>query len=135
LQMRIGINTGEVAAPAPSNLQYSRRDFLITGDAVNVAARLQSAAMPDTILVGERTYLATRSVFDFQPLAPLRLKGKAEPIAAWVVLGAHNRNSAIIQHLGGIEGLQDRLVGREIALDLMHATYERVQAERRPQLI
>src|SRR5437868_7041967 len=52
LQMRIGINTGEVAAP--SNTRYTRRDFLITGDAVNVAARLQTAAAPDTILVGER---------------------------------------------------------------------------------
>src|SRR5207302_815216 len=135
LQMRIGINTGEVAAPSPSNSQYSRRDFLITGDAVNVAARLQSAAMPDTILVGERTYLATRGVFDFQPLAPLRLKGKAEPIAAWVVLGPRDRNSAIIQHPRGIEGLQARLVGREIELDPMHATYARVQAERRPHLI
>ncbi|HTD20070.1 MAG TPA: adenylate/guanylate cyclase domain-containing protein, partial [Ktedonobacteraceae bacterium] len=68
LQMRIGINTGEVAAPG--NSQYSRRDFLITGDAVNVAARLQAAASPDTILVGERTYLITREVFDFQPLPP-----------------------------------------------------------------
>jgi len=136
LQMRIGINTGEVAAPATSNgTQYDRRDFLITGDAVNVAARLQTAATPDTILVGERTYLTTRAVFDFQPLAPLRLKGKAEPIAAWVVLGPHNRNPAITQHPRGIEGLRARLVGREIELDLMHATYARVQAERRPHLI
>ena len=92
LQMRIGINTGEVAAPTPVTSHYSRRDFLITGDAVNVASRLQTAATPDTILVGERTYLSTREVFDFQPLAPLRLKGKAEPIPAWVVLGLHNRH-------------------------------------------
>ncbi|GAC1382911.1 MAG: hypothetical protein NVSMB33_10510 [Ktedonobacteraceae bacterium] len=133
LQMRIGINTGEVAAP--SNTQYSRRDFLITGDAVNVAARLQAVATPDTILVGERTYLTTREVFNFQPLAPLRLKGKAEAISAWVVLGTYNNTSAIIQHPRGIEGLQARLIGREIELDLMHATYARVQAELRPHLI
>src|SRR5438045_2320584 len=66
LQMRIGINTGEVAAP--SGAQSGRRDFLITGDAVNVAARLQQVATPETILVGERTYLATRQVFDFRPI-------------------------------------------------------------------
>ena len=60
--MRIGINTGEVAAPGA---QFRRHDFLITGDAVNVAARLQQVAMPDMILVGERTYLATRNVFEF----------------------------------------------------------------------
>src|SRR5579863_775904 len=48
LQMRIGINTGEVAAPGA---QSARQDFLITGDAVNVAARLQQVASPDTVLV------------------------------------------------------------------------------------
>ncbi|HYU77035.1 MAG TPA: adenylate/guanylate cyclase domain-containing protein, partial [Ktedonobacteraceae bacterium] len=135
LQMRIGINTGEVAAPAPSNSHFIRRDFLITGDAVNVASRLQAAAMPDTILVGERTYLATRGVFDFQPLAPLRLKGKAEPISAWVVLGLHNDTSTITQHPRGIEGLQACFIGRQLELELMHATYARVQAEKRPHLI
>src|SRR5579864_53704 len=62
LQMRIGINSGEVAAPSA---QFRRRDFLITGDAVNVAARLQQVASPDTILAGERTYLSTRNVFEF----------------------------------------------------------------------
>ncbi|TMB92224.1 MAG: zinc-ribbon domain-containing protein [Chloroflexi bacterium] len=135
LQMRIGINTGEVAAPTPSNSHYIRRDFLITGDAVNVASRLQAAAMPDTILVGERTYLATRGVFDFQPLAPLRLRGKAEPISAWVVLGLHNDTSTITQHPRGIEGLQGCFIGRQLELELMHATYARVQAEKRPHLI
>ncbi|MFL5624320.1 MAG: adenylate/guanylate cyclase domain-containing protein [Ktedonobacteraceae bacterium] len=133
LQMRIGINTGEVAAP--SNSQYSRRDFLITGDAVNVAARLQAAAAPDTILVGERTYLTTREVFDFQPLPPLQLKGKAEPIPAWIVLGLHKNTSAITQHPRGIEGLEARFIGRELELQLMHATYDRVQKEQRPHLI
>src|ERR1019366_5357566 len=78
LQMRIGINTGEVAIP--NNALHTRQDFLITGDAVNVAARLQQVATPDTILVGERTYLATREVFDFRPIAPLHIKGKTEPI-------------------------------------------------------
>src|SRR5437016_437877 len=135
LQMRIGINTGEVAAPAPSNSHFIRRDFLITGDAVNVASRLQAAAMPDTILVGERTYLATRGVFDFQPLAPLRLRGKAEPISAWVVLGLHNDTSTITQHPRGIEGLLGCFIGRQLELELMHATYARVQAEKRPHLI
>src|SRR5258708_16466450 len=54
LQMRIGINTGEVAGPGA---QFRRRDFLITGDAVNVAARLPREAGPPTSAVGERTYL------------------------------------------------------------------------------
>jgi class 3 adenylate cyclase/tetratricopeptide (TPR) repeat protein len=133
LQMRIGINTGEVAAP--SSRQLPRQDFLITGDAVNVAARLQAVATPDTILVGERTYLATRGVFDFRALAPLRIKGKPEPLPAWVVLGAHERGSAITQRLRGLDGLQADFVGRTLELALMHATYARVLAEQRPHLI
>ncbi|MEO8953823.1 MAG: adenylate/guanylate cyclase domain-containing protein [Ktedonobacteraceae bacterium] len=135
LQMRIGINTGEVAASNNSNSRQSRQDFLITGDAVNVAARLQAIATPDTILVGERTYLSTREVFDFQELAPLQLRGKAELIPAWVVLGQHNQSTAIAQHPRGIEGLQARLIGRTLELALMHATYARVRAEQRPHLI
>ncbi len=135
LQMRIGINTGEVAASNNSNNGQGRQDFLITGDAVNVASRLQTIATPDTILVGERTYLSTREVFDFQELAPLQLRGKAELIPAWVVLGQHNQSDAIAQHPRGIEGLQARLVGRTLELALMHATYARVRAEQRPHLI
>ena len=133
LQMRIGINTGEVAAP--STTRHKRQDFLITGDAVNVAARLQAIATPDTILVGERTYLSTREVFAFQALAPLQLKGKPELIPAWIVLGRHNATATIAQHPRGIEGLEARLVGRTLELALMHATYARVQAEQRPHLI
>ena len=133
LQMRIGINTGEVAAP--SSRQLPRQDFLITGDAVNVAARLQAVATPDTILVGERTYFATRGIFDFRALAPLRIRGKPEPIPAWVVLGTHARGSAITQRLRGLDGLQANFVGRSLELALMHATYARVLAEQRPHLI
>src|SRR6266849_585285 len=132
LQMRIGINTGEVATPSE---QSARQDFLITGDAVNVAARLQQAASPDTILVGERTYLTTRDVFDFRPIAPLNLKGKQELVPAWAVQGRRNLPGPYTQHPRGIEGLESPLVGRTLELTLIHATYARVQAEQRPHLI
>lgn len=133
LQMRIGINTGEVAVP--NNAQHQRRDFLITGDAVNVAARLQQAATPDTILVGERTYLTTRGVFEFRAIAPLQLKGKPEPLPAYVVLGLRNQGAIIVQHPRGIEEHPTRLVGRSLELTLLHANYARVRAERHPHLI
>jgi len=133
LQMRIGINTGEVAIPDSNS--YQRQDFLITGDAVNVAARLQQAATPDTILVGERTYLATREVFDFRPIAPLRLKGKPEPILARVVQGLRKSTTIITQHPRGIEGRSVRLIGRTLELTLLHANFARVEAERHPHLV
>lgn len=132
LQMRIGINTGEVATPGADS---SRQDFLITGDAVNVAARLQQVASPDTILVGERTYLTTRNVFEFRPIAPLHLKGKTQPVQAWAVQGMRALSPAIFQHPRGLEGLQSPLVGRTLELTLMHATYARVLAEQRPHLV
>lgn len=149
LQMRIGINTGEVVGQGGGTLSggqvAARQDFLITGDPVNVAARLQQVAAPDTILVGERTYLTTRDVFDFRRIAPLHLRGKSEPILAWVVQGYRTRESwansslatrgTIAQHPRGIEGLEARLVGRTLELTLMHATYARVQTERHPHLI
>src|SRR5258708_31203216 len=130
--MGIGITPGVVAA---LGVEYRGRNFLIPGDAVNVAARLQQVAAPDTVLVGERTYLATREVFDFRPLAPLTLKGKPEPVRAWVVEGFRSRTPAIIQHPRGIEGLEAPLVGRDLELTLIHAPYARVQAERHSPLI
>ncbi|MBO0792731.1 MAG: AAA family ATPase, partial [Ktedonobacteraceae bacterium] len=132
LQMRIGINTGEVAAPG--NV-HQRQDFLITGDAVNVAARLQQAATPDTILVSERTYLSTRDTFEFRAIAPLHVKGKTEPIAARVALRLRQKTPIITQHPRGIEGRQAPLVGRALELMLLHTSYARVQAERRPHLV
>lgn len=132
LQMRIGINTGEVAAPGA---RFNRLDFLITGDAVNVAARLQQVATPDTVLVGERTYRATREVFEFRSLAPLQVKGKNRPLNAWVVQGFRSRDLAIVQHPRGIDGLQAPLVGRALELTLMHATYARVRDAHHSHLI
>ncbi|MBV8694261.1 MAG: AAA family ATPase [Ktedonobacteraceae bacterium] len=133
LQMRIGINTGEVASL--KSTQQPRQDFLITGDAVNIAARLQQVAAPDTILVGERTYLATRGVFEFRAMAPLSIKGKVEPIIAYVVQGLHNRTPVIPQRPRGIDGRQATLVGRALELTLLHTSYDRVQNERHPHLI
>jgi class 3 adenylate cyclase/tetratricopeptide (TPR) repeat protein len=133
LQMRIGVNTGEVATP--SSAQQPRQDFLITGDAVNVAARLQQAATPDTILIGERTYLATRGVFEVRAMAPLRVKGKADPLVSYVVLGLQEHSPIITQQPRGLNGQPAPLVGRQLELTLMHASYARVQAERHPHLI
>jgi predicted ATPase/class 3 adenylate cyclase len=132
LQMRIGINTGEVALPGS---EHQRQDFLITGDAVNVAARLQQVAMPDTILVGERTYQATRLVFNFQALAPLQLRGKQGAISAYVVQGHRDTIPVIAQHPRGIDGRQVQLVGRVLELTLLHTNYARVQAEHNTHLI
>lgn len=133
LQMRIGINTGEVAAPVNTATQH--QDFLVTGDAVNIAARLQQNTVPDAILVGERTYLATRDAFDFTDMASLALKGKPEPIKAYTVQSLHQQTTTISRHLRGISGYRTPLIGRDLELTLLFASYARVQAEHSPHLI
>src|SRR5207249_2034465 len=79
--LRVGINTGEVLAGTVGE------GYPVVGDAVNVAARLEAAARPGTVTVGERTYRSTRSGIDYDSLVPLELKGKAEPVQAWEAVG------------------------------------------------
>src|ERR1700716_983675 len=83
LRMRVGVNTGEVVTGAATD----GTQRLVSGDPVNVAARLQGEADPDTILAGERTYLAARHAFLFSEPIELTLKGKQESVRARRVLG------------------------------------------------
>ena len=57
--------------------------YTVIGDTVNVAARLQAAARPGSVTVGETTHRATREAIAYDELEPLELKGKAEPVPAW----------------------------------------------------
>jgi class 3 adenylate cyclase len=75
IQARIGVNTGEVVSGSG--------DSLVTGDAVNVAARLEQAAPPGEVYVGGETIRLARGVVEFDPVEPLALKGKAEPVEAF----------------------------------------------------
>jgi len=78
IQARIGVNTGEVVAADPASGQS-----FVSGDAVNVAARLEQAAEPGEILLGEPTYRLVRAAVIAEPLEPLAVKGKAEPLPAY----------------------------------------------------
>jgi class 3 adenylate cyclase/tetratricopeptide (TPR) repeat protein len=125
LQMRIGINTGEVLAT-----DAVAGDLMVTGDAVNVAARLQQAARPGTILIGERTNRAARTHFLLEEEGPLELKGKADPIAAWSVT-----DELVAPGGRGLPGLSAPMVGREVQLKLLIDTFERTRREARPHLV
>src|SRR3990172_9653241 len=81
LALRIGVETGEVLVDL--GRAQGERDRIVTGDAVNTAARLQGVAAPGTIVVGPFTYAATRDVVEYEELPPTALKGKALPVAAW----------------------------------------------------
>jgi class 3 adenylate cyclase len=83
LPIRLGINTGEVVAARES----ATGDFPLSGDAVNVAARLQQAAEPWGMLCGERTVASIRAGFSFGPVIAVEARGKAQPIRALALLG------------------------------------------------
>jgi class 3 adenylate cyclase/tetratricopeptide (TPR) repeat protein len=124
LQIRIGVNTGEVlavTAPDPG-------EAMVTGDAVNAAARLQSAADPGSALVSERTTRSARG-FAFEDRGELALKGKQERVRAFRLLEETGSGSR------GVPGLTAPMVGRDTELDLLRSVYERVARERRPHLV
>ncbi|HEX8646488.1 MAG TPA: adenylate/guanylate cyclase domain-containing protein [Thermoleophilaceae bacterium] len=123
--LRVGLNTGEVLAGAVGD------DYTVVGDTVNVASRLQSAAVPGTVVVGERTFRATSAAIRYERLEPLELKGKSEPVPAWRALG-----TAAEQAVGRAEsGTEAPLVGRDYEIGMLVSLYDRVVAERRPALV
>jgi class 3 adenylate cyclase len=93
IKVRIGVNTGEVVAGDPAAGQA-----LVTGDAVNVAARLEQHAAPGEILLGEDTHRLVRHAVDVEPVEPLELKGKAERVPAWRLLGVRDVTSSVARH-------------------------------------
>ena len=89
IAVRIGVNTGEVVTGA------DEQETFATGDAVNVAARLEQAAAPGEVLLGEPTYRLVRDAV-VEPVEPLDAKGKSEPVPAYrlLVVGAGPRRRA-----------------------------------------
>ena len=122
LPIRLGINTGEVVA---SRQPDSAGDFLVTGDAVNVAARLQQSAEPWAIVAGERTVRAAGGGFQFGPLVRQEARGKSLEVHAAVVLG--RLESHLRQRLP--------LVGRDGDLAQLRLVAQRAVGERRPFLV
>jgi class 3 adenylate cyclase len=128
LHVRIAVNTGE--AVVALDARPSEGEGMVAGDVVNTAARLQSAAPVDGILVGETTYRATERNVEYRDCEPVEAKGKAEPIPVWEALGARARYGVDVAQRGGAE-----LVGRGRELDLLLEALARVEQERTPQLV
>ncbi len=129
LEMRIGIEAGEVLVDVER--RPGPRDRMLTGDAVNTAARLQSAADPGAIVVGPSVYASTKDVIEYREIAPLTLKGKTEPVPAWRALRIKARTRGERPQLG----LEARLVGRDEELAVLKQTLRRVETEGRPALV
>jgi class 3 adenylate cyclase/tetratricopeptide (TPR) repeat protein len=124
LAVRTGINTGEVVAGDPSS-----GDFYASGDTVNVAARLEQAAEPGEILLGEHTYRFVRDVVDVEAAKPLDLKGKGNAVAAYRLLEVIEESQAATRRF------DTPFVGRASELARLLDCFERSVAARAPALL
>jgi len=128
LKVRVGINTGEAVVAVGARLEHG--EGLVTGDVVNTAARIQSAAPVNGVAVGEQTYRATSHIFEYEQLQPVSVKGKAEPLSLW-------RAKAIRDRFGRDSTREYRtpFVGRELEKPLLIGIFERAAQQRSVQLV
>jgi hypothetical protein len=128
LELRVGITTGEALVSLDAS--PAEGEGMASGDVVNTAARLQSAAPVNGILVDETTYRATRQAVAYEGAPPVEAKGKAEPVRVWRAVDARARFGVDVAHEARAE-----LVGRARELGLLRDAFERARHERVPQLV
>jgi class 3 adenylate cyclase/tetratricopeptide (TPR) repeat protein len=118
LAARVGVNTGEVVT--------GTEERLATGDAVNVAARLEQAAAPGEILLGEETLWLVRDAVEVRAVGPLALKGKAEPVSAY----------RLVALSGEVDGRRPDvpMVGRQRELNRLREAFSQAVDDRSCQL-
>jgi class 3 adenylate cyclase/tetratricopeptide (TPR) repeat protein len=128
LQVRVGINTGEAVVALGASPE--RGEGIVTGDVVNTAARIESAAPVNGVAASEQTYRSTSRVFEYEPLQSVSVKGKAEPLSLWQAKAARARLGSDI---GG--QFETPFVGRELEKPLLIGTFERSAQQRSLQLV
>ena len=114
LELRMGVNTGEVVT--------GTEERLATGDAVNVAARLEQAAQPGEVLLGEETYRLVRDGVEAEPTAPVEAKGKADPLAAYRLVS--------VQAEAPGRRHEAPMIGREQQRELLEGAFANVVSDR-----
>ena len=125
LSLRIGVNTGEVVVGQPRE-----GSSFVTGDAVNVAARLEQAAEPGEVLVGERTAAAVRGAFELDEPRTIEAKGKAGGVPCRRLVRALS-----LMRPRGVGGLRPAFVGRERELEALQLAFCRVRDDAQPRLV
>jgi class 3 adenylate cyclase/tetratricopeptide (TPR) repeat protein len=114
---RTGVHTGEVVAGDPAAGQR-----LVTGDAVNTAARLEQAAPRGAVLISDSTFRLVADAVDVEPVPPVRAKGKAAPIRAWQLISADHAGQGVARRL------DIPLVGRSQDLGVLLGSFEEAVA-------
>ena len=121
LEARVGVEAGEVVVGDGDST-------FATGEAINLAARLQQSAAPNQILIGPNAYRLTLDRIEVEDFGPVQVRGRDEPIWAWRAVAAYDRGTRI-------SSLQAPLVGRDIELSMLENTYTRVVRDRRAHLV
>jgi class 3 adenylate cyclase/tetratricopeptide (TPR) repeat protein len=124
LKNRTGVNTGEVVTTDDP----TRDQKMATGDAVNVTARLEAAAPVNEILIGEVTYRLVRDAVQAEPVEPLTLKGKSQPVPAYKLIAVYGEDGNVRRH-------EMPVVGREQELAALETAWEEVTTQRQARLV
>jgi class 3 adenylate cyclase/tetratricopeptide (TPR) repeat protein len=128
LAVRVGVETGEVVVALGARPELG--EGLVAGDVVNTASRLQGVAPVGGVLAGPGTYAATKKVFDYRPLEPVVLKGKAQLVPVWQAVAARARLGTDVTRSMGTP-----MVGRQADLGILTGALERAVAESAVQLV
>jgi class 3 adenylate cyclase len=124
LHLRLAVNTGE--AIVTLDARPALGEAMVAGDVVNTASRLQQVAPLDGIVAGRETYAATRGTIEFEPIPPVEVKGKKDPVEAWIAVRPLTA--------AGERPISGAMIGRTRELDALRSIWERVAAERTPHL-
>jgi class 3 adenylate cyclase/tetratricopeptide (TPR) repeat protein len=124
LDVRVGVTTGEAIVAVDAAPEVA----LATGDVVNTAARLQTAAPPGHVIVDAQSYRLTRHAFAFEAIPRIEAKGKREPVEAWLVGEALGTPA-------GRPTSETPLVGRDHELSLIASVWERAVTSDHPHLV
>ncbi len=128
IEVRVAVNTGE--ALVSLDVDALSGEGMVAGDVINTAARIQTVAPVNGILVGEQTYRATQDAIAYADFEPLAARGKANPVAVWEVVSARSRVRA-----GAASQPRSSFVGRERELDLLGDAFARMRDDLEPQLV
>ena len=128
LEIRTAVHTGEALVALDADVTAG--EAFVSGDVVNTAARLQSSAPVNGILVGEATYRATRHVIDYREAPEVEAKGKSKPVRVWEVVAARPRFGTDVE-----ETHRSALVGREREVFLLTDAFQRSKSEETAQLV
>ena len=121
LEARVGVEAGEVVVGDGDST-------FATGEAINLAARLQQSATANQVLIGPNAYRLTLDRIEVEDVGPVQVRGRDEPIWAWRAIAAYDRGARV-------SALQAPLVGRDIELSMLENTYTRVVRDRRAHLV